>query len=354
MSNHFSTSDSFSQHQPHWMVAVLIAVALHVVLIGIAIFWEPTYKPPKTRNKVFVQTVQVSSNRPPAAQQVHAAPSPAPKPAEVPPIVAEATIPLAAEPIREEPLKPKPKPEAPPVVPAKTPPPKVESPPKPKTVPAKPTPKEDKKPVPAKKPAPTPKVVEPVKKEVKAEPEKSKKADEAEKKRQQEQAEAEKKRQKELEEAQKKQKEIDNAKIAKVQENLAKIGKSRENIASHSTISLDATALPKELGAMQIDALPVGDTGNPSDWGAQEISYREKVAGHLKKALKLPDFGAVTIKLTITREGKVVKVETTQSENSKNKAYVEREVMQLQFPRFGKEFPGSSEYTFQYHLHNDT
>ena len=96
MSNHLSTTDSFSQHRPHWLAAVLIAVALHLVLIGIAIYWEPTYKPPKTRNKVFVQTVQVSSNRPSAVQQMHGAPpttpQTAPKPAEIPPIVADAAI----------------------------------------------------------------------------------------------------------------------------------------------------------------------------------------------------------------------------------------------------------------------
>lgn len=352
--NHDFFDLSSPGYHANLVTVVLVVTALHLTFIGLGLFWETTPPPPKVRNKVLVQTVRLNPNQTSIAQN---------NPIEPPPIVknepiAEAPTPPMpiSEPVKEEkpvlPPKPQPKSESKPepAPPPKPKPVKPKSKPKPKTPPPPPPAKEAKKPVPPKTPPPVKKQVDiQTEKNKKAEEAEKKKAEEAEKKRQVEKAEAEKKKQKEREEEERKQQAF-LATVAKTQEKLAKMSESRGKINAHSSVSIDSTAIPKELGELQIDALPMNEG---RDWGAQELSYREKVASHLKKALRLPDFGAVAIKLTVTREGKVIKVETTQSENSKNKAYIEREVMLLQFPRFGQEFGGAKEQIFQFHLHND-
>lgn len=176
---------------------------------------------------------------------------------------------------------------------------------------------------------------------------------ETEKKRQQERIEAEKKLQQEIAIAQEAAKQREQVLLAKAKENLAKMGETRDKISSSSVISLDTTPL-KEVGNLQVDALPVGEIGNEGEWGTKEMSYSEEVAYRLKMALKLPDYGAVKIKLTLSRTGKVIKVETLHSESSKNKAYVENKILSLLFPSFGQRFQGVSQNTFVITLQNDS
>ncbi len=250
---------------------------------------------------------------------------------------------------------------------------------------------EVKKPTPAKKVEPAkktvePKNTEPKKKPTKTEAAKPKAADDVEKKRQQEKTEAEKKRQKEQAEAEKKrqqekveaekkrqqeaeaekkrQQELavaqeaarkrEQALLNKAKENLAKMSETRDKIStSSSSLNLAATELPKEL-TLQVDALPIGEVGGSGEWGTNEISYSGEVAARLKMALKLPDYGAVKIELTLDRSGKVIKVKTVHSESNKNKVYVESKVPALLFPSFGQRFQGESQKTFLLTLQNDS
>ncbi len=322
------------------------------------IYWDSTVSASaKARTKVVIQTIKLSP------MQKNAAPSP---PASLP--VEQSAAP--SPPIQEEITKAPPKQEvtSPPVpVPAISKPPtsKSENNKQPKVTLPKPDAKETKKSTPAKKTEPVKKTVESAKKTPQAPVIKTKQPDEAAKKRQQEEAELEKKRQKERAEAEKKRLEEqaaaqeaahqrEKALLAKAKENLAKLGETRDKINSSSSLNLESAAIPKELGSLHIDALPMGEGGKIGEWEAKEMSYGDEVAFRLKKALRLPDYGAVTIKLTLDRTGKVVKIETTKSENSKNKDYIERMVPTLVFSPFGQKFQGASQYTFLITLHNDS
>lgn len=136
-------------------------------------------------------------------------------------------------------------------------------------------------------------------------------------------------------------------------EEIAKTHESGKKVsASFSSVNLQTTNLPKELGELQVDALSL-ETGS-SSWGVKETKYSDEVAYRLKMNLKLPDYGAVKIKLTLDRTGKVVKVETLKSESAKNKTYVETRIPTIQFSRFDERFQGSLQNTFVITLQNDS
>lgn len=139
--------------------------------------------------------------------------------------------------------------------------------------------------------------------------------------------------------------------LAKAKENIAKIGESRDKIGTAKIASIDATSIPKQLENLQIDALPVG-TALGGELNAKEISYRDEVAYRLKVALRLPDYGAIKLKLTLLRSGKVASVEIINSESEKNKQYIERTVPTLIFTPFGSRFDNAAQYTFLISLNN--
>lgn len=400
----FFLSSSSSRHQPSFYWAVLFVVSMHLGLLGLSKHWNPAPPKPKEKQKVIVQTIRLDAPRSSSTPIRTAPPVPAPvapvqedppqamPAAEIPKpveqISEELTMVEEISPPTEEPVEEKPiekeeeaplKEATPPAPPAPKPsvtPAKKESKPQPKPAPKKTAAKETKKPVvksapPAKKevakPKKTPKK-EPAKKTEKSETDKKaqKEKIEADKKRQQEKTEADKKKQKEKAEAEKKrQQEIaaaeqvvrqkEQALLSKAKENLAKMGETRDKISTSPSINLETTALPKELGTLQVDALPIDGPGEAGgNWGTKEVSYSGEVASRLKKALRLPDYGAVKIKLTLNKTGKVVNVEIEQSESSINKAYVESKIPTLLFPPFGQRFNDASQHTFVITLQNDS
>lgn len=332
---------SSHKNQPSLILAALIVSALHLAMLGVGNFWDLTPPKPKERQKVVVQTITLQPTRtapvekrfsppapPPAAmpaptQQIAA--TEVPKPPKVEKVIIEEPV---VEKIQEKPIA------------------QATPKPKPKPVP-KPVAKEIKKAAPIKKP------VEPIKKAVKQEAPKVKPNLEAEKKKNQEKAEAEKKRQQEIAAAEEVVRQKEQALLSKAKETLAKMGETRDKMSSTPTTSIASTAIPKEIGSLQVDALPF-DTGTGSDWGSKEVSYSGEVASRLKKALKLPDYGAVKIKLTLDRTGKVIKVETLSSESAKNKTYAESKIPTLLFPPFGQRFKDADQNTFVITLQNDS
>lgn len=160
--------------------------------------------------------------------------------------------------------------------------------------------------------------------------------------------EAEKKKQKELTTAKLREKEL----LAKAQENLEKMEKTRDKINSNSSVKLEKTLIPKSIESLQIDALPSGQSVS-TELNTKEISYRDEVAYRLRLALRLPDYGTVKVKLIINNTGNVHQIQIMNSENQKNKEYIERTLPTLLFPSFGSRFDGASQYTFLITLNND-
>lgn len=346
----FSTPQSLSK----WVISFFV-ILIHIGALGIGIVWKSP-ELAKPRSKLIVQTIPLKpfEQRPPVSQ--HSTPIAAsivtlPLKEEAPIIKPQEQILPEKEdaPLPKQEIKPlattqsdtpAPNPITPPAATLSS----VESPPS--LAPKKPPASEAKKTV--------KKTIAPVKKTVESEKKSTAKpSNENEKKRQQERVEAEKKRQQEQSEIEKKrQKELADQKIAKekertllakARENLAKVNETREKISS-SSLNLEAMSLPKEL-SLQVDALATED-GSLKQWGIKESSYTDELEYRLKHALKLPDYGAVKIKLTLDRMGKVVKMEITQSESSKNKTYVENKIPTLVFSSFGEQFQGMSQHTF--------
>lgn len=411
MSEHHNSfpSNLSSQQNSIWLTIGLFVITIHLALLGMGTLWKPTPPAPKSRSKVIVQTIRLKPVQSeailPANLSVTAAipdlspPQEQPQSEPTPPIaqllkeeiVIQKQLPLLTEaPLKEEtPIAQEknvvepPKQETSPVPPipiSQSPSPPLHVKPENKPQSKNPSPKtpaqEIKKSLPSKKTVPVKKSTEPAKKSAQKESAKAKPQDElekkqqqerieAEKKRKQEQAETEKKQQLQLEAEKKRQQELaaareaaqqrEQALLTKAKENLAKMGETRDKISTSSpSLSLETTTLPKELKHLQVDALLVEEIGNSREWGTKEIGYSDEVASYLKMHLRLPDYGNVKIKLTMDRTGKVIKVETIQSESKKNKIYVESKIPFIIFPPFGHRFQGASQNTFVITLQNDS
>ncbi|MDB6081909.1 MAG: tolA [Chlamydiia bacterium] len=100
----------------------------------------------------------------------------------------------------------------------------------------------------------------------------------------------------------------------------------------------------------------VAITSEPTDGSrltGQERSYEGELVSRLKLSLRLPDYGEVKIKLTLSRQGKVTKVTVISAKSARNKEYVQKMLPSISFPRFGSSFEGKEEHTFQLSLSND-
>ena len=108
----------------------------------------------------------------------------------------------------------------------------------------------------------------------------------------------------------------------------------------------------QQLEGLQIDAF-AQDMLTMSNWSVKEINYQDEVINVLKARLRLPDFGALKIELTILKNGKVEKVKILSSESAKNRQYVEQTITQIQFSAFGNQFEGQEGVTFPIILNNE-
>jgi colicin import membrane protein len=320
------------------IIVSILVVAIHVmgIAFGMITLTAPAKKP--SRQNVIVKTMKLNPKLEPVsmatlekAPVIQAVPQTLPPPPQI-------TIPKVETPTVKEAPKPieKPAPKSPPASP---PPPKKAEIKKAEVKPAPPKPKvEAPKPAQAKKPvapAPVKKAEPPPKPKA---PEVDKKALEAEKAKQQAIAAAE-------EAARQKQEQL----LSKAKESLAKMGETRDKISLNSSISLSDTSIPQRIQNLQIDTLPA--MGGVT-LGSQEIKYQDELGARLKQALKLPDYGTVKVKLTLTKAGNVAKIEVT-SISDKNKKYIEKTLPTLSFSPFGSHFNGAEQYTFMLTLHND-
>jgi colicin import membrane protein len=347
-------------------------IAIHVAVIAISLVtstWSTRVKD-REPQRLVVQTVTLSPS-PSAAITVAT-----PFVAEVEPEIEKAySVPepekIISEPEEEtppEPLpqeKPAPKPQPTPKAPPPKPAPKA--PAKPKVVPKAPEKKVEPKSPPPKK-APTPskpvakatppkppaKAVPVAEKKPVTKPPAPKKDDEAKAQAKAKadaaaaQVAAEAKRKKEAEEkaVQEKQQNL----LAAAQERIANIGKNRDKLGSISSSKSAISEGPQSITALEIDALS-SFSGTPlSD---KEVSYRQEIAGRMKLLLRLPQYGAVNIKLTLQHTGKVAKVVVVSAESGENKKYIEKNLPTMVFPPFGNQLGNVEEYTFTITLRNE-
>lgn len=140
---------------------------------------------------------------------------------------------------------------------------------------------------------------------------------------------------------------------ARKQQLLANAQASMSKTKKVSKAELNQIALmtvPSGLSDLSIDALPKEPQESMS---MREIGYRDELVGRLKLFLKLPEHGEVTIKLTLSRSGKVNKLQIVSSQSAVNKSYIEKTLPDLTFPPFGSNFGDNKEFTFLISLSND-
>lgn len=114
--------------------------------------------------------------------------------------------------------------------------------------------------------------------------------------------------------------------IDKANAAIAKLGTSKPSVKT------DVTATPPPL------VKPLLDT--------KKINYQEELARRLSLMLTLPDYGDVRIKLFVSRDGKVNKLEVLSSSSEENQLYVLRTLPELKMPPFDELFRGDAEHAF--------
>lgn len=299
--------------KPLWPTATGVVTA-HLILILFMLLFTPSkpLAPIKPKEKLVVRTLKLEPKV--------ASAKPLPKVAAPPP-------PQAPEPVAMEEEEPTPEPEP---EPEPTPPPKPKphlikkaSPkPPPKPPAAKPVVKKAT-PKPASKPKPVVKKATPKKTTPPAPPKPDPKVEAAKKKKQ------------EL--------------FARAQGTLAKMNK--KEAPSSPVASLDQVKIPSHLGSLAVDSLHFDDPS--AGLTIRERSYREELASRLKLLLKLPEYGLVKLKLTLSRAGKVIKVDVLSSESALNRSHIQKTLPSLSFPSFGDNFGSESSHTFQITLSSD-
>lgn len=76
-------------------------------------------------------------------------------------------------------------------------------------------------------------------------------------------------------------------------------------------------------------------------------SYRSLITHYLQQQLKLPEYGAVTITLTVDREGHVRHWTITSATSVRNSSYVEKSLPELQLPPFSTLVHSADEQVLQ-------
>lgn len=138
--------------------------------------------------------------------------------------------------------------------------------------------------------------------------------------------------------------------LAKAKESIGKIAKKQDNggqVSKQLTAKLDTSY--KKINGLATETI-VGTSGELS---STEVSYVDMLVARLQSMLKLPEYGEVTISLTLHRTGKVEKLSILQSASRRNREYVEKELPNIVFPGFDKLFTKENSYTFILTLSNE-
>lgn len=136
----------------------------------------------------------------------------------------------------------------------------------------------------------------------------------------------------------------------------ALIAAAKASVGKINNVSQKTTSL-SQIKDASFEPLPLVSQEKSGDlpaFGSRQITYAEEIANLLKTFLHLPQYGEVDITLTLTRHGKFLDLVIVKSQNKTNSKYVEANVRTIEFPPFGKNFPGETKRTFSIKLSMDT
>lgn len=137
---------------------------------------------------------------------------------------------------------------------------------------------------------------------------------------------------------------VSSARTAAVEKARASLAQLQPTVEANSSVA----SVPIELVVPTLSTTPMTPTES-----VVEPSYSDEMTTRLRTLLKLPEYGAVKVKLVLKRTGYVSSVEVLEAESQTNRHYVETGLPSLKFANFGKFFPGEDEHTFTLVLSND-
>lgn len=84
-----------------------------------------------------------------------------------------------------------------------------------------------------------------------------------------------------------------------------------------------------------------------------EPSYEQTLVHFLRLWIRLPEYGSVTLRLCLDRQGKVVQMQTLDCKSERNRLAIEERIKQLTFPVVEKAFSGQAEKSLVLVLSNE-
>lgn len=130
--------------------------------------------------------------------------------------------------------------------------------------------------------------------------------------------------------------------LAEAQKSIAQIDRASDPVKTVAKSSAVAN-IPGTIEHLQVETLGEGACGG--EFTVQEMRYYEELASHLKRQLRLPEYGQVRIKLSLERSGKFLEASVMHAESKKNRQYLEQMLPKLKYPGFGTQF-AADQHTF--------
>ena len=125
----------------------------------------------------------------------------------------------------------------------------------------------------------------------------------------------------------------------------AMLAKAKEALAKASTATKSvSTATASET--IELPAIQALATEAEFGVALEDVSYENKLTYALQNQLTLPERGKVSVQLTITRLGKIVKILVVSSESERNRRYIESQLPYIIVYPFDSDMGDAVEKTF--------
>lgn len=132
----------------------------------------------------------------------------------------------------------------------------------------------------------------------------------------------------------------------------------KNELISQLDKGLAALAAPKVAASKQEATKPPAQ-GHSVPNVAKELNpslsagYEEELVTRLRLLLRLPEYGAVRVAMTLNRKGQVQKIAVLAAESLKNQEYIEKTLPGIVFPGFLAHFEGEEQHEFVLSLSNE-
>ncbi|MBN4067263.1 hypothetical protein JYU14_04185 [Simkania negevensis] len=143
-----------------------------------------------------------------------------------------------------------------------------------------------------------------------------------------------------------KEEKIDDDLVKLLKENLTRLESLDDDLSPITReVKLPTTIQP----AQTISAPLTQETPSAN----QHAGYQDELIQRLRLLLRLPEYGNVTVRLTLSRDGSVEQMEIVDAKSTQNKEYIAQKLPAVKFPGFGSHFGTAQQHIFTLTLSND-